>query len=146
MTETGQTDCGCPDWRTDADLEAEFASDASNVFPTGLFPSEWAPALKEDLNRAAEQAETDAAWAAAKAARAKARARFTTETTSAAEPEPEPACAATDPEPPPFLTRPIGRPVGTRTIRTAQPEPQTGIGPSPCPYPADHPAHPTSLR
>ncbi|GAB4006487.1 hypothetical protein GCM10029992_57310 [Glycomyces albus] len=121
MTEhEGQAGCGCADWRTEADLEAEFVSDAANVFPTGLYPTEWAPALKADLDQAAEQHELDTARAAAKAARAQARARFTTETTSAADPETEaalkPDCAATDPGPPPFLHRPVGRPAGKRTI------------------------------
>lgn len=48
-----------------ADLEADFAEDLSNVFPTGLYSEQLAPALKEDLNRTAEQTETDTAWVAA---------------------------------------------------------------------------------
>ncbi|GAB3992786.1 hypothetical protein GCM10029992_02790 [Glycomyces albus] len=119
MTETGQTDCGCPDWRTDADLDTDFASDASNVFPTGLFPEEHAPKLKAELDRAAEQAEADRAWAAARAARAKAQARFTTEATNNTEttqdtrptPDPDPRPehpSEPDPgsEPPPQPERP----------------------------------------
>ncbi|WP_199038590.1 hypothetical protein, partial [Glycomyces salinus] len=79
MTEhEGQGGCGCADWRTDTDLEADFQNDAANLFDTGLYPTEWAETLKADLNRAAEQAETDRARAAARAARDKARARFTT--------------------------------------------------------------------
>ncbi|GAB3998022.1 hypothetical protein GCM10029992_22640 [Glycomyces albus] len=160
MTETGQTDCGCPDWRTDADLDTDFASDASNVFPTGLFPEEHAPKLKAELDRAAEQAEADRAWAAARAARAKARARFTTEAATATDrstgarrpapaPEPkttsdrEPASAANDPGPPPFLTRPSREPPaagGSAPPSSATRTHAKGFGPSPCPPPrlTDH--------
>ncbi|WP_460546554.1 HNH endonuclease signature motif containing protein, partial [Glycomyces halotolerans] len=47
-TEAG-TGCGCADWRSAEDLDAEFADDVANVFPTGLFPEEWGPSLREDL-------------------------------------------------------------------------------------------------
>ncbi|GAB4006046.1 hypothetical protein GCM10029992_55630 [Glycomyces albus] len=138
MLEDGQDACGCPDWRTATDLEREFEDDLSNTFPIGLYPEEWAPALKEDLNRVAEQAETETAWAAARTARDKMRTRFTTKTTSTAEPETalESACAATDPGPPPFLTRPIGRPIGDahQKDRATRTHP-IGFGPSPCPTP-----------
>ncbi|GAB3645006.1 HNH endonuclease signature motif containing protein [Glycomyces tarimensis] len=120
--------CGCSDWRTDADLDADFVDDIANAFPTGLYPEEWSETLKPDLEAAAEQADLEDALAAAKAARAKVRARFTTPA-----PKPEPASApATGPGyqtftplhetkrsrepvgaapapgygPPPFLTRP----------------------------------------
>ncbi|GAB3646971.1 DUF222 domain-containing protein [Glycomyces tarimensis] len=83
--------CGCADWRTDADLDADFSDDIANAFPTGLYPEEWSETLKPDLEAAAEQAETEQVMAAAKTARAKLRARFTTPT-----PRPEPA---TEPEP-----------------------------------------------
>ncbi|GAB4008081.1 hypothetical protein GCM10029992_63550 [Glycomyces albus] len=151
-------DCGCADWRTDTDLDTDFQDDLSNVFPIGLYPDEWAPALNDDLNRVAEQAETDAAWAAAKTARAKARARFTTETTTTTDknttkrtpvlaPEAEPTSdirptwAATDPGPPPYLPRPPREaPAAGRAHHTPRsPNPSKGSGPSPCPAPADHP-------
>ncbi|GAB3996576.1 hypothetical protein GCM10029992_17090 [Glycomyces albus] len=148
---TGPDGCGCADWRTDTDLDTEFASDAANLFDTGLYPTEWAETLNDDLNRAAEQAETDAAWAAAKATRAKARARFTTEARTqepAPEPEGEPrsgperpsptapgprpdpafACTATrsDPGPPPFLPCPPREApaAGASTHTMLQPVPQ----------------------
>ncbi|GAB3993292.1 hypothetical protein GCM10029992_04570 [Glycomyces albus] len=146
MTEhQGPGGCGCADWRTDTDLETEFQDDVSNVFPLGLYPEEHAPKLKDDLDQAAEQAETTAVWAAAKAARAKARARFTTEAPEAAaatEPEPDPgpenrsasapARAATatgsDLGPPPFLSSPSREApaAGASTHTMLQPEPPRG--------------------
>src|SRR5690606_9823110 len=49
--------CGCADWRTDTDLDHAFAGDVANVFPTGLYPDEWAETLKPDLAEAAEAIE-----------------------------------------------------------------------------------------
>ncbi|GAB4000348.1 hypothetical protein GCM10029992_31960 [Glycomyces albus] len=158
MTEAAQAGgCGCADWRTDADLDTDFQGDLSNVFPTGLYPEEWAPALKGDLGRAAERQEIEATWAAAKAARAQTRARFTTETTDrdsgtrplapTTVPEPElisntePAWAATDPGPPPFLTRPPREPPAAGRRAISDPSP-TGIpgGPPPVPAPVRPPS------
>ncbi|GAB3645277.1 hypothetical protein GCM10028833_04510 [Glycomyces tarimensis] len=129
--------CGCADWRTDTDLDADFAEDIANAFPTGLYPEEWSETLKPDLEAVAEQAETEQVMAAAKTARAKARARFTTPTPDpatalepASAPAPEPgqgqgyetstplteprracdlvsAAPALDYRPPPVLTRPL---------------------------------------
>ncbi|WP_460497585.1 HNH endonuclease signature motif containing protein, partial [Glycomyces tarimensis] len=91
--------CGCADWRIDADLDADFTDDIANAFPTGLYPEEWSEALKPDLEAAAERAETEQVMAAAKAARTKVRARFTT-SAPRPETEPEPASApAPEPEP-----------------------------------------------
>ncbi|GAB4006968.1 hypothetical protein GCM10029992_59360 [Glycomyces albus] len=164
MTEhEGPHRCGCPDWRTDTDLDTEFASDITNVFPLGLFPEEHAPKLKEELDRAAEQAETDAAWAAAKAAKAKARARFTTEatattdrntgtraTTPVPEPEPDshtgPAWATTDPGPPPYLPRPPRQtPAAGASTHDAPARTQQGVGPLAMPGPGRPPRTSTLL-
>ncbi|GAB3650669.1 hypothetical protein [Glycomyces tarimensis] len=82
--------CGCADWRTDTDLDADFTDDIANAFPTGLYPEEWSETLKPDLEAAAEQAETEQVMAAAKAARAKLRARFTTPTPRHPDPRPNP--------------------------------------------------------
>ncbi|GAB3645491.1 hypothetical protein GCM10028833_05430 [Glycomyces tarimensis] len=123
--------CGCSDWRTDADLDADFAEDIANAFPTGLYPEEWSETLKPDLEAAAEQAETEQVMAAAKAARAKARARFTTPTPqSETEPEPETgtgteSSARTGPEP----STPLTEPKWTHSLVSAAPAPDYGPPP-----------------
>jgi hypothetical protein len=68
--------CGCSDWRTDADLDAEHRADDFNYFPTGLYRSEWSEAMKPDLDARAEAAEQAKCLAAIKQAKAKCRARF----------------------------------------------------------------------
>ncbi|WP_211234887.1 hypothetical protein, partial [Glycomyces arizonensis] len=55
--------------------------DAANVFPTGLYPDEWGPGIKADLNETAEQIEQAKVEADIKAARARVRARFATPAT-----------------------------------------------------------------
>ncbi|GAB3648707.1 HNH endonuclease signature motif containing protein [Glycomyces tarimensis] len=109
--------CGCADWRTDADMDADFRDDVANVFPTGLYPDEWGPNLKDDLNTAAEAIEYERIEAEIRAARAKLRADFTT-------PAPRPEIATPTPPaeskrtresvgvapdygPAPFLLRPL---------------------------------------
>ncbi|GAB3648528.1 HNH endonuclease [Glycomyces tarimensis] len=125
--------CGCSDWRTDTDLDADFADDIANAFPTGLYPEEWSETLKPDLEAAAEQADLEDALAAAKAARAKLRARFTTPT-----PRPEPATEpepASAPEPGQGQRReyetatPFGEPRRTRDLASAIPAPDYGPPP-----------------
>jgi len=105
-------ECGCSDWRTDADMDAEHATDeANNVFPTGLYRTEWSTALKPDLDSRVEEAERHRALAAIRAARAKCRARFTPQ---AKEPAPGKASGPTgppSPPPPPSHREPI--PVGS---------------------------------
>ncbi|WP_460497482.1 HNH endonuclease signature motif containing protein [Glycomyces tarimensis] len=127
--------CGCADWRTDTDLDADFTDDIANAFPTGLYPEEWSETLKPDLEAAAEQAETEQVIAAAKTARAKARARFTTPT-----PTPQPA---TEPEPasPPApgkgqrpgygTSTPLTEATRSRDLASAAPAPAPDYGPPP---------------
>jgi hypothetical protein len=68
--------CGCSDWQTDADVEAEFAGDADGIFPTGLYPEEWGPAFKDELAQIAIAAEQRRCERAIRASRAKLRERF----------------------------------------------------------------------
>ena len=70
------TGCGCSDYRTDVDLDADFKNDIANVFPTGLFPEERGPNTKDALNIRAEAAEQARCLAAITQARAKAREKF----------------------------------------------------------------------
>src|SRR5690606_12603261 len=86
ISETGQTGpdeagsgvgCGCPDYRTDVDLDLDFQDDAANVFPTGLYPEEWSENLKDDLGQAAEAIEDARIETELKEAKARVRARFT---------------------------------------------------------------------
>src|SRR5690606_13618182 len=76
--------CGCPDYRTDVDLDLDFQDDAANICPTGLYPEEWSENLKDDLGQAAEAIEHQRIEAELKEAKARVRARFTA-------PEPAPA-------------------------------------------------------
>ncbi|GAB3644819.1 hypothetical protein GCM10028833_02490 [Glycomyces tarimensis] len=119
--------CGCSDWRTDADLDADFAEDIANAFPTGLYPEEWSETLKPDLEAVAEQAETEQVMAAAKAARAKVRARFITPAPQPeAESESRPASApAREPEPGQGCetSTPLTEPRRTRDLVSAAPAP-----------------------
>ncbi len=125
--QAGATGCGCSDYRTDVDLEADFKTDIANVFPTGLFPEERGPKTKDALKVRAEAAEQARCLAAIKQAKAKAREKFgknrpptmpTTPTTAPAaiRPEPRPArregkkpamAELVDYGEPPFLGRPL---------------------------------------
>ncbi len=139
--------CGCSDWRTDADMDAEHQADDFDYFPTGLYRSEWSENMKFDLDARAEAAEKDRALAAMRAARAKCRERFANPARVEANPG-EPSEKAPEPEQPkqpthigpadlgdpPFLRCPSrwrsGR--GGKGTRASQLEPSTGSGPSPC--------------
>ncbi|GAB3223234.1 hypothetical protein GCM10027447_10760 [Glycomyces halotolerans] len=85
--------CGCEDWRSDADLDADFADDIANVFPTGLYPEEWGPKLRDDLNTAAETIEQQRLEAEIRASRARLRKKFAAPATQTA-PEPAPEAAS----------------------------------------------------
>ncbi|SDE50610.1 HNH endonuclease signature motif containing protein [Glycomyces harbinensis] len=47
--------CGCSDWRTDADLDEAFRGDKTNVFPTGLYSSEWSEVMEPELKAQLDQ-------------------------------------------------------------------------------------------
>ncbi|MEV3935273.1 DUF222 domain-containing protein [Glycomyces sp. NPDC049804] len=68
--------CGCSDWRTDADMDAENEGTEWDVFPTGLYRTEWSEAMKPDLDAVTEAIERDRAIKAMRTARAKCRERF----------------------------------------------------------------------
>ena len=166
--------CGCADWRTDADMDAEHRADDFDYFPTGLYRSEWSENMKPDLDARAEAAEQARSLAAMRAARAQCRERFATPATVEATP-PEPSEQApervrpkqpthvgpSDLGDPPFLRCPLRAVTGAgRERRTTSPptghasqlEPPAGSGPSPCPATetntnraATHPT-PTAIR
>ncbi|MFC3491412.1 HNH endonuclease signature motif containing protein [Glycomyces rhizosphaerae] len=48
-------ECGCSDWRSDADMETMYQGDEKDLFSTGLFPFEWSEAMTPDLEWIAEQ-------------------------------------------------------------------------------------------
>jgi hypothetical protein len=70
------TGCGCSDWRTDADMDAENQGSDWDVFPTGLYRSEWSEAMKPDLESLAEAIDRDRTLRAMRAAKAKCREKF----------------------------------------------------------------------
>jgi hypothetical protein len=141
----GGAGCGCADWRTDADMDADNGDADWNLFPTGLYRTEWSDRMRPDLDGYADMVERDRALAALRAAKAKARARFTIDrsrpTTLTAETTPPPAPAPARPigfGEPPFLGRPSRRLLGGAPLtanNAAQPEPITGSGPSSMPAP-----------
>jgi hypothetical protein len=106
--------CGCSDWRSDADMDAEHRADDFDYFPTGLYRSEWSENMKFDLDTRAEAAEQAKCLAAMRAAKAKCRERFATPAKIEANPgelnekAPEPEqVGASDLGDPPFLRCPL---------------------------------------
>ncbi len=146
--------CGCSDWRTDADMDAEHQADDFDYFPTGLYRSEWSENMKFDLDARAEAAEQARSLAAMRAARAKCRERFAKPARVEANPG-EPSEKAPEPEQPkqpapvkpadlgdpPFLRCPLRSDRGGEGRRTTSPptghasqlEPSSGFGPIPMP-------------
>ncbi|MDA1360776.1 DUF222 domain-containing protein [Glycomyces luteolus] len=124
--------CGCSDWRTDADMDAENEGTEWDVFPTGLYRTEWSEAMKPDLDALTEAIERERCLAAIKAARAQCREKFTATTTP--------------PSPLPVLGCPSGRPLGgkRRNHQAAQPDPH-GSGPAPQHARGRNPAPPHTL-
>ncbi|GAA2129645.1 HNH endonuclease signature motif containing protein [Glycomyces algeriensis] len=117
------TGCGCSDWRTDQDIDTEHQGSDWDVFPTGLYRSEWSEALKPDLDARAEAIDKERCLAAIKEAKAKCRERF------GASP------------PVPVLGCPSGRPLGEAPQHhqcSAARNPK-GIGPSGMPRPGNRP-------
>jgi hypothetical protein len=68
--------CGCSDWRTDHDMDAEHQGSDWDVFPTGIYRTEWSEAMKPELDGMAEAIERDRAITAMRAAKARCRAKF----------------------------------------------------------------------
>jgi hypothetical protein len=107
--------CGCSDWRTDQDMDAEHQGSDWDVFPTGLYRSEWSETMKPDLDGMAEAIDRDRAMSAMRAAKARCRAKF-------AKPENETPA----PIPIPVLGCPSGRRLGGSAAKqhhAAQPDP-----------------------
>jgi hypothetical protein len=124
--------CGCSDWRTDHDMDAEHQGSDWDVFPTGLYRSEWSEAMKPELDGMAQAIDRDRAITAMRAAKARCRAKFAT---------PKP------PSPVPVLGCPSGRLLGEAPQhQAAQPDPPRGIGPLSMPKPGNRPLPTTSHR
>jgi hypothetical protein len=105
--------CGCADWRTDTDIDAEHHGSDWDVFPTGLYRTEWSETMKPDLDGMAEAIDRDRAIQAMRAAKARCRAKFAT-----------PEQATPPPAPIPVLGCPSGRLLGEAPPHhAAQPDP-----------------------
>uniref|UniRef100_UPI0019652350 HNH endonuclease signature motif containing protein n=1 Tax=Glycomyces sp. YM15 TaxID=2800446 RepID=UPI0019652350 len=160
----GSAGCGCADWRTDADMDAEHAGSDWDVFPTGLYRTEWSETLKPELDGIAEMIDRDRAIKAMREAKARCRATFgireireASSTEAAAEAPPPPTTAAAgsaagsataDLGDPPFLPCPSRRLLGGKRRHTTQrhPNPKRGFGPSACPDQETHPSTPHHRR
>jgi hypothetical protein len=115
--------CGCSDWRTDTDMDTDNSGTEWDVFPTGLYRSEWSEGMKADLDGMAEMIDRDRAIKAMRAAKAKCREKFAT-------PPPVP--------PPPSPVPVLGCPSrwtagGAPPHQAAQPDTRKGSGPPACP-------------
>jgi hypothetical protein len=93
--------CGCSDWRTDQDMDAEHQGTEWDVFPTGLYRTEWSETMKPELDGMAEAIDRDRAIKAMRAAKARCRAKFA-----------KPEQATPPPAPIPVLGCPSGRLLG----------------------------------
>ncbi|WP_030158342.1 HNH endonuclease signature motif containing protein [Glycomyces sp. NRRL B-16210] len=105
-------ECGCSDWRTDADMDAENRGSDWDVFPTGLYRSEWAENMKLELDARAEAVEQARCLEQIRAARAKCREKFSkpevpVEPAIDAVKVSEPVRVATELGDPPFLGGPF---------------------------------------
>ncbi len=136
--------CGCSDWRTDHDMDTEHQGTDWEVFPTGLYRSEWSDAMRPDLDGLAEAIDRDRANKAMRAAKAKCRAKFTrtrqdtapspvTEALDATEP-PKVSAGGTPPVEygdPPFLGCPSGQLLGGSAATPEQRSPNPAKGRAP---------------
>jgi hypothetical protein len=127
----GASGCGCSDWRTDHDMDTENQGTDWDVFPTGLYRSEWSETMKPDLDGMAEAIDRDRAIKAMQAAKARCREKFKT---------PTPPTPLT---PVPVLGCPSGRPLGAsaathHTPRSAARHPP-GSGPLSMPKAGNRP-------
>jgi hypothetical protein len=113
-------DCGCSDWRTDHDMDTENQGTDWDVFPTGLYRSEWSETLKPDLDGMAEAIDRDRAIKAMQAAKARCREKFKTPTPI---PVPVLGCPAGDRwggEAPHTSSSAARHPEGVRALQHAQ--------------------------
>jgi hypothetical protein len=154
--------CGCSDWRTDADMDAEHQGSDWDVFPTGLYNSEWSEAMRPELDGFAGAIDRDRALKAMRAAKATCRETFGKPGTVATPPpiikapkasEPTEATESTelmagaigpvDYGEPPFLGCPSGRLLGgSAATPSSAARTHTGSGPPPCPEPETSPGGP----
>ncbi|GAA2170035.1 HNH endonuclease signature motif containing protein [Glycomyces lechevalierae] len=131
--------CGCSDWRTDHDMDTEHQGSDWDVFPTGLYRSEWSESMKPELDGMAQMIERDRAINAMRAAKARCRANF-------AKPDPE----SVAPIPVPVLGCPSGRllgeaPQGHHTMQRSS-NLRLRFGPLGMPKPGIRPPPTTSHR
>jgi hypothetical protein len=82
--------CGCSDWRTDHDMDTENQGTEWDVFPTGLYRTEWSETMKPELDGMAQAIDRDRAIEAMRAAKARCRAKFATPEKVAPAPSPVP--------------------------------------------------------
>jgi hypothetical protein len=82
--------CGCSDWRTDHDMDTEHQGSDWDVFPTGLYRTEWSETMKPELDGMAEAIDRDRAIEAMRAAKARCRAKFATPQPPTPAPSPVP--------------------------------------------------------
>jgi hypothetical protein len=100
-------------------MDTEHQDTEWDVFPTGLYRTEWSEGMKTELDGMAQMIDRDRAIKAMRAAKAKCREKFAT---------PPP------PSPVPVLGCPSGRLLGEAPPHhAAQPDPREGSGPPACP-------------
>jgi hypothetical protein len=141
-------DCGCSDWRTDQDMDTEHQGTDWDVFPTGLYRTEWSETMKPDLDGMAQAIDRDRAIKAMRAAKARCREKFKTPAPTPTSTPPIPVPVPV-PVPVPILGCPSGRPLGasaaTRHPCSAARHPP-GSGPISMPKPENAPLPTTSSR
>jgi hypothetical protein len=82
--------CGCSDWRTDQDMDTEHQGSDWDVFPTGLYRTEWSETMKPELDGMGQAIDRDRAIEAMRAAKARCRAKFATPQPPTPAPSPVP--------------------------------------------------------
>jgi hypothetical protein len=82
--------CGCSDWRTDHDMDTEHQDSDWDVFPTGLYRTEWSETMKPELDGMGQAIDRDRAIEAMRAAKARCRAKFATPQPPTPAPSPVP--------------------------------------------------------
>jgi hypothetical protein len=82
--------CGCSDWRTDHDMDTEHQDSDWDVFPTGLYRTEWSETMKPELDGMGQAIDRDRAIETMRAAKARCRAKFATPQPPTPAPSPVP--------------------------------------------------------